>query len=96
MPKRYEKYAVLRTGLKKCCLSNGAWRSLTDQKSSREFRLEDGHHPVNSIGSAYEHFYNSGMSYGRLNISPKQRCDWTNHETRISLNRDQIGGHDGC
>ena len=34
----------------------GFGASLTDQKSSREFRLEDGS-PVNYIGSAYEHFY---------------------------------------
>ena len=30
--------------------------SPSDQKSNREFRLEDGS-PVNYIGGAYEHFY---------------------------------------
>ena len=34
----------------------GFGASPADQKSNREFRLEDGS-PVNYIGSAYEHFY---------------------------------------
>ena len=51
-----EIHCVCAKGQEVLVIEWGFGASAADQKSSREFRLEDGS-PVNYIGSAYEHFY---------------------------------------